>query len=228
MTETERQIEKEKIISEFNKLRKELDERYPNTDGAAYLSCYSKHITVYGGCEIPHIGDEKFFPEYHKFNKDKDYISKKYNELIFSLSKYKKGDIVVVGCEDSIEFGEIYNSDLETINKPMHRLIGNYSKYDEDITYMIKFEKSFNVWKYGSSGGSFGTDTCICSFVENNVLMKVSLEEMEEMKKIPTDGLKIMYPELFPIREYDEKNDKIKNLVVGFVDKVQDKNADVN
>ena len=51
---------------------------------------------------------------------------------------------------------------------------------------------------------------------------------MEEMKKIPTDGLKIMYPELFPIREYDEKNDKIKNLVVGFVDKVQDKNADVN
>lgn len=214
-------MNKEQIIAEFNAKRKELDERYPNTDGAMYLSVYSKHIYVGGGEIIPHIGDEKFFPEYHKLQKDENDIFTKYNELIFHLAKYKKGDIVVVGCLDSIEFGEIYNSDLESINKPMHRLIGNYSKYDNDIVYMIKFDKSFNVWKYGSSGGCFGTDTCICGFEENNVLMKVSLEEMEEMKKIPIEGLKTMYPELFPIREYDEKNDKIKNMVVGFVDKIQ-------
>ncbi len=195
-------MNKEQIISEFNSKEKKLKEQYPSTDGAKYLRTIP--IDPYGGkIDMP----KEKFPEYHNWHEKKDGLNKEYHRIISRLAKYKNGDIVVVGCEDSIKFGKIKDGDF-------------FINGGSDILYQIKFDESFNVWKYGSSGGYFGENSCSCTFYEKDVLMKVSFEEMKEMNKIPINGLKIMYPELFVPREYDEKLDKIKNLVCGFVNEV--------
>jgi hypothetical protein len=195
-------MDKEQIISEFNSREKKLKEEYSKTDGARYL----RTIPPDPYCRGIDMPKEKF-PEYHKYYQDIKDLNNEYSQFICSIAKYKKGDFIVVGCEDSIEFGTI-NNETFFINQ------------GDDVLYQIKFDKSINCWKYGSSGGSFGENSCTCAFNEKDVLMKVSAEEMEEMNKIPINGLKIMYPELFVIREHNEKLDGIKNLVCGFIDKV--------
>lgn len=193
---------KEKIISEFNYREKKIKAEYSKTDGAKYL----RAIPPDPYCRGIDMPKEKF-PEYHKWHEDIKNLNKEYHIAICELAKYKKGDMVVVGCEYSIEFGQIKDEDF-FINGGI------------DILYQVKFDKSINAWQYGSSGGSFGENSCTLAFREKDVLMKVSEEEMEEMKKIPIHELKIMYPELFVIRKYDEKLNGIKNLVCGFMDKL--------
>jgi len=196
-------MNKKKIISEFNHKENELKEKYLKTDGAKYL----RTIPLDPYCQGVDMPKEKF-PEYYKWHQEIKDLDNEYSQFICSIAKYKKDDVVVVGCQDSIEFGTINNESF-------------FINQGDDILYQIKFEKSINAWQYGSSGGNFGGKSCTCAFYEKDVLMKVSFEQMQEMTKIPIEGLKVMYPELFPIRQYDEKLDEIKSLVVGFVDKIK-------
>lgn len=184
-------MNKEQIISDFNVKEKKLKEGLKETDGWKYLQILPPDPYCFP-IDMP----RDKFPEYYKCQEEIESLNQEYHRIISQLSKYKKGDNVIIGCEDSIEFGEISNHDF-------------FINGGEDIEYYIKFKKDFNVWKYGSSGGYFGTKSCTCAFKEKDVLMKVSLKEIKAMKKLSAKELKKQRPELFPVRQYDKKLDYI-------------------
>ncbi len=166
MTETERQLEKDRIIKEFNEHRKIFDEVYPTTDGAKYLK--SIVIDPYGR-EIDMSG----FPEYMQWWKDHNEIFKKYNELIKPYAKYEIGDTVVVGCGKGEATVKICEHSFYS-----GYYLGRHAKYDTDICYSVEENTGYDPWKYGSSGGFFGYGSgnnkhSVCSFEEKYILRKV-------------------------------------------------------
>lgn len=198
-------MDKVKIISKFNSKFKKLQDDFPNLDWMIYSKKNKLFPDPYGGkMDIP---IDKF-PEWHKWWESKRKLNQDYHEIISKIAKFKKGDMVVIGCENHIEFGKIHNDDF-------------FVNGEDDIKYYINFDKNINPWKYGGTGGYFGNNDCSCGFYEKDILIKVSAEEMKEMKKMSIVELKHIYPALFPCREYDESLDKIKNLVIGFTDKLK-------
>ncbi len=159
---------KGRIISEFNSKYKKLEEEYLETD----LNKYLKTITPdpYGfKIDMP----KEKFPEYYKWQEEMNILNNEYHIAISKLAKYKKGDIVVVGHENFIKFGKIKDEDF-------------FINGGNDILYQICFDEIFNVWKYGSSGGSFGKNSCTCAFEEKYILRIPSFEESESILKNQT------------------------------------------
>lgn len=189
-------MNKAKIISEYNHSLHILNLEYEKTDGAKYINT----LPLDPYCQPYNMPKEKF-PEYYKCREEMVNLNKKYNEIISKLAKYKKNDIVIVGCQDYIEFGKIDDSDF-------------FINGGNDILYQIKFNKIINPWKFGSNGGGFGKDSCTCAFYENDILMKVSSKKMQLMQNIGISKLKKTYPELFPFRIYDKK----RNELIYFID----------
>jgi hypothetical protein len=195
---------KKQIIKDFQERQKKLLKVRDQTDGMKYLDSLPRDPYCMG-YEMP----KEKYPEYHKWKDDYAALQKEYSDAITPLAKYAKGDIVIVGCEDSIEFGTVNNDHF-------------FITTGDDILYQVYFTKAIDAWKYGSSGGGFGGvgGACNLAFREIDILMKVCHIEMDQIQNTPIDELKHMYPELFPLRKYDEKLDGIRNLVVGFVEKI--------
>ncbi len=195
-------MSKHKIISEFKERQRHLRVQFTKSDGYTYLQ--SLPMDVYGF--TPALTKEQY-PEYHRIKEEMNCLDIEYRQALCLLSKYKKDDLVIAGCQDSIEFGTIHDYNICIDD-------------DHSILYYVKFDKSINAWAYGSSGGFFGENSCTLSFCEKDILMKAPFKEIQEMKEIPIQGLKVIYPELFVTRQYDEKMDKLKNLVTGFIGEV--------